>query len=75
MSEEAVEQVRSIVKTAGSQVQGKPDESGAIVPAEQGVPGVEKLKKWKVWDLEFEAQMRMLDNAVSKPELTVSSWR
>jgi len=59
MSEEAIEQVRSIVKASGSQVQGKPGEEANVT----AVSGTEKLKKWKVWDLEFEAQMRMLDNA------------
>lgn len=53
LSDEAIKQVRSIVQTAGTQVQGKPDES-----TEES-----KTRKWKIWDLEFEAQMRMLDNA------------
>lgn len=71
MSNEAVEQVRSVIKAAGSQVQGKPgtDDSALVPSAEHDSDkpneSKEKLKKWKVWDLEFEAQMRMLDNAVS----------
>jgi adducin len=69
MSDEAIEQVRSIVKAAGSQVQGKPsaDDSALITATsehdDRPHENKEKLKKWKVWDLEFEAQMRMLDNA------------
>jgi len=71
MSDEAIEQVRSIIKAAGSQVQGKPGgDDSAIVSAtgehdDRPNENKEKLKKWKVWDLEFEAHMRMLDNAVS----------
>ena len=57
LSDEAVKQVRSVIKSAGSQVQGKPEES-ADKSEKSG-------RKWKIWDLEFEAQMRMLDNAVS----------
>lgn len=60
MSNEAVEQVRSVVKSAGTQVQGKPDDVTSPTKSSDG-----NVKKWKVWDLEFEAQMRMLDNAVS----------
>lgn len=60
LSPEAVEQVRAVVKSG--QVHGKPDGVGA---AEGAAHGEERLRKWKVWDLEFEAQMRMLDNAVS----------
>ena len=68
MSNEAIEQVRSVIRAAGSQVQGKPgtDDSLNTSTADQS-QGKEKLKKWKVWDLEFEAQMRMLDNAVCLP--------
>ncbi len=71
MSDQAIEQVRSIVKAAGTQVQGKPgaDDSVLITATsehdDRPQENKEKLKKWKVWDLEFEAQMRMLDNAVS----------
>ena len=66
MSDEAIEQVRSIIKTAGSQVQGKPaDESFANSSAPDDERVTERPKKWKIWDLEFESQMRMLDNAVS----------
>ena len=62
MSNEAVEQVRSVVKTSGTQVQGKPDQD---VSSPTKGDYLDRVKKWKVWDLEFEAQMRMLDNAVS----------
>lgn len=66
MSNEAIEQVRSVIKAAGSHVQGKPGTDDSSVMASNPEPNdhKEKLKKWKVWDLEFEAQMRMLDNAV-----------
>jgi len=66
MSNEAIEQVRSVIRAAGTQVQGKPgtDDSLNTSTADQGDRNKEKLKKWRVWDLEFEAQMRMLDNAV-----------
>ncbi|XP_054167044.1 protein hu-li tai shao-like isoform X2 [Oppia nitens] len=64
MTPEAVEQVRSIIKHSGSQVQGKPSTDDSIVASNSDQnEHKEKLKKWKVWDLEFEAQMRMLDNA------------
>lgn len=59
MPEETIEQVRSVViKDAGAAVQGlnKPSE---------GEQQRNNVKKWKIWDLEFEAHMRMLDNAVS----------
>lgn len=59
MSEDAIQQVRSVMKTSGTQVQGKPD------PDTAKGDNLDRVKKWKVWDLEFEAQMRMLDNAVS----------
>ena len=58
LSDEAIKQVRSIIKSAGSQVQGKSEDSADKSDAKSG-------RKWKIWDLEFEAQMRMLDNAVS----------
>jgi adducin len=59
LSEESVKQVRSIVKNAGTQVQGKPEDSSESKSEEP------KGRVWKIWDLEFESQMRMLDNAVS----------
>lgn len=61
MTSEAIDQVRSVVKSAGTQVQGKPGEEVSS-PTKGGDPS--SVKKWKIWDLEFEAQMRMLDNAV-----------
>ncbi|CAG2108612.1 unnamed protein product [Medioppia subpectinata] len=65
MSAESIEQVRSVIKAAGTQVQGKPPSTDDSVVAAnpEHHEHREKLKKWKVWDLEFEAQMRMLDNA------------
>jgi adducin len=60
LSEESIKQVRSIIKSAGLQVQGKPDDSN---DKEQKTDEA-KARKWKIWDLEFEARMRMLDNAV-----------
>ena len=66
MSNEAIEQVRSVVKAAGTQVQGKPVSDDSVVASNaEHNDNKEKLKKWKIWDLEFESQMRMLDNAVS----------
>ena len=69
LPDEAVEQVRSIIKDAGAAVQG-------LEKGEAGEGDLERqqqarqaaaagAKKWKIWDLEFEAQMRMLDNSVS----------
>ncbi|RWS11857.1 Protein hu-li tai shao-like protein [Dinothrombium tinctorium] len=63
MSKEAAEQVRSIVLGGGTQVQGKPEEATESKGKSDEETGKEKPRKWKVWDLEFEAQMRMLDNA------------
>jgi len=60
LSDEAIKQVRSIIKGAGMQVQGRPEETTAEETETRS-------RKWKIWDLEFEAQMRMLDNAVSNP--------
>lgn len=62
LPEETVEQVRTVVlREAGAGVQGlnKPGDEHSK-PTDQN-----KSKKWKIWDLEFEAQMRSLDNAVS----------
>ena len=66
MSKESKEQVRSIVTSFGAAVQGKPDSgnlssSTATTTARNGTTS--NVKKWKIWDLEFESQMRMLDNA------------
>lgn len=62
MPEETIEQVRSVViKDAGAGVQGL-GKSGGEGNHQQRSSNV---KKWKIWDLEFEAHMRMLDNAVS----------
>lgn len=56
MSEDAKQKVRSLI-SSNHDVTGKPDSSDEDKET--------RLKKFKVWDLEFEAQMRMLDNAVS----------
>lgn len=56
MSDEAKQKVRSLITTSHD-VTGKPDSSDEDKEA--------RLKKFRVWDLEFEAQMRMLDNSVS----------
>lgn len=65
LSEESVKQVRSVIKGAGLQVQGKADD-GASDSEKQHENALEtRARRWKIWDLEFEAQMRMLDNAVS----------
>jgi adducin len=61
MSAESRQQVRSIITNFGASVQGKP---GSEKEA-KSTSNNPQLKKWKIWDLEFEAQMRMLDNAVS----------
>ena len=64
LSEESVKQVRSVIKGAGLQVQGKAEESTS--DSEKREINLEnRARRWKIWDLEFEAQMRMLDNAVS----------
>ena len=41
------------------------DDAGASVQGLDSKDDKHKPKKWKIWDLEFEARMRMLDNAVS----------
>lgn len=73
MTPEAIEQVRQVVRRGGGLgVHGKPgdDQAAQAQPKPNGSAqrpagggGGDKPKKWKVWDLEFEAQMRMLDNA------------
>ncbi|GFU60463.1 protein hu-li tai shao [Nephila pilipes] len=55
MSNEAKQKVRSIITLNHANVTGKPD--GGEDEKDQ------RFKKFKIWDLEFEAQMRMLDNA------------
>ncbi|GIY15618.1 protein hu-li tai shao [Caerostris darwini] len=54
MSPEARQKVRSIITDNHANVTGRPE---GEEEKEQ------RIKKFKVWDLEFEAQMRMLDNA------------
>lgn len=68
LSEEAIKQVRSIIKSAGVQVQGKPDDGDKEQKTDEA-----KARKWKIWDLEFEARMRMLDNAVTITRLMAGS--
>lgn len=63
MSQEAIDQVRSIVKMSVSQVHGKP-EDGEVKPKTIEDDTKDRPRKWKVWDLEFEAHMRMLDTSV-----------
>lgn len=67
LPEEAIEQVRSVVKDAGAAVQGLDKEGGDLERQQQQAAARQQGggKKWKIWDLEFESQMRMLDNAVS----------
>ncbi|XP_053211392.1 protein hu-li tai shao-like isoform X5 [Panonychus citri] len=62
MTQEAVEQVRSVVKAPVAKVHGTPKTEESETNKINDVTR-ETLRKWKVWDLEFEAQMRMLDNA------------
>lgn len=64
LPDETVEQVRSIIRDAGSAVQALP-KGGEELERQQAQKQQGHSKKWKIWDLEFEAQMRMLDNAVS----------
>ena len=67
MSPEAAEQVRQIASLSSmARITGKPgEETEKHTDGEAKDDGKERIRKWKVWDLEFEAQMRMLDNAVS----------
>lgn len=70
LPEATVEQVRSIVKDAGAAVQGLGNTtttSSSTLERQQANKSGGQAKKWKIWDLEFEAQMRMLDNSVSFP--------
>lgn len=57
MNEEARQKVRSLITTNHAEVTGKPADGNVEDDKEL------RMKKFKVWDLEFEAQMRMLDNA------------
>ncbi|GFQ96882.1 protein hu-li tai shao [Trichonephila clavata] len=52
MSQEASQKVRNIITLNHANVTGKPDADEK-----------DQFKLGKIWDLEFEAQMRMLDNA------------
>lgn len=61
MSPEAIEQTRAVLKTTCSQVQHRLDE---LEPNDAPAVKQPRAKKWKIWDLEFESKMRMLDNAV-----------
>ncbi|XP_076368900.1 protein hu-li tai shao-like isoform X14 [Tachypleus tridentatus] len=63
MSEEAQQKVRVMVRSGGQQVQGKPDDALNGDEEKERAEPKEKPKKARFWDLEFEAQMRMLDNA------------
>ncbi|XP_035217214.1 protein hu-li tai shao-like isoform X1 [Stegodyphus dumicola] len=63
MSEEAIKHEREIVTSGGYPPELKDSEPpGGDEDKERAEPK-EKQKKWRVWDLEFEALMRMLDNA------------
>ncbi|GBN06250.1 Protein hu-li tai shao, partial [Araneus ventricosus] len=63
MSEAAVKHEREIVKSGGYQPEFKDEEPpGGDEDKERAEPK-EKVRKWRIWDLEFEALMRMLDNA------------
>lgn len=65
MSEEAIRNEREIISSGGYPPELKDDEPpGGDEDKEKAEPK-EKPKKWRIWDLEFEALMRMLDNAVS----------
>ncbi|XP_022237807.1 protein hu-li tai shao-like isoform X2 [Limulus polyphemus] len=63
MSEEAQKKVRDMVRSGGQHVQGKTDDALNGDEDKEKAEPKEKPKKARVWDLEFEAQMRMLDNA------------
>ncbi|KAG8189881.1 hypothetical protein JTE90_023383 [Oedothorax gibbosus] len=63
MSEKAIKNEREIIASGGYQPEVKDDEPpGGDEDKERAEPK-ERVKKWRVWDLEFEALMRMLDNA------------
>ncbi|KAG8180324.1 hypothetical protein JTE90_028871 [Oedothorax gibbosus] len=58
ISEDARQKVRSLITSNQSSVTGKPEH------VEEDQDHQKASKKFKVWDLEFEAQMRMLDNSL-----------
>ncbi|GFR00269.1 protein hu-li tai shao, partial [Trichonephila clavata] len=63
MSDQAIKNEREIVTSGGYPPELKDDEPpGGDEDKERAEPK-EKVKKWRIWDLEFEALMRMLDNA------------
>ena len=64
MTQEAVDQVRSVVKNPVAKVHGTAKNEESETNKTNDISR-ETLRKWKVWDLEFESQMRMLDNAVN----------
>lgn len=61
MSEDARTKVRCLITENHGSVTGKPE----IVDEVKDQKDHRVQRKFKVWDLEFEAQMRMLDNSVS----------
>ncbi|XP_054715695.1 protein hu-li tai shao-like isoform X2 [Uloborus diversus] len=63
MSDQAIKHERDIIAAGGYPPEIKDDEPpGGDEDKERAEPK-EKPKKWRIWDLEFEALMRMLDNA------------
>lgn len=65
MSDRAIKNEREIIVSGGYQPEVRDEEPpGGDEDKEKAEPK-ERVKKWRVWDLEFEALMRMLDNAVS----------
>lgn len=63
MTDETKEKIRDLVINGAQRQLSKAEEMpGGDEDKERAEPK-EKPKKWKVWDLEFEALMRMLDNA------------
>lgn len=64
MSEEAIRNEREIILSGGYPPEFSEEPPGGDEDKEKAEPK-EKPKKWRIWDLEFEALMRMLDNAVS----------
>lgn len=74
MSEEAIRNEREIISSGGYPPELKDDEPpGGDEDKEKAEPK-EKPKKWRVWDLEFEALMRMLDNAVSNSPICIPKY-
>lgn len=61
MSEDAKQRVRELAR-AGPGALGKLEGPPGDEDKEKAEPK-EKPRKWRVWDLSFESQMRMLDNA------------